>query len=171
MATWTAEERNAWAQIRQTLRSTDKLNEATIEIVEAAAFVVCLDNGRPTTPSERCNQFFLEPEEEQSQPSLITTGLKWIDFSGSCNQMYKQTLQKKHPTPTSQADCISNSSGTNVLNPTPLFLCFSLEIIAGTLPSIQSFSHVSRSSGQAGKESVVRCSLVGHCQAFKDRDH
>jgi Choline/Carnitine o-acyltransferase len=28
-------------------------------MIEAAAFIVCLDDERPSTPSERCNQFFL----------------------------------------------------------------------------------------------------------------
>ena len=46
-------------------------NAETVKLVEAAAFVVCLDDGRPETESERCNQFFLgDPASRWSDKSL-----------------------------------------------------------------------------------------------------
>lgn len=41
------------------MKSIDSGNDKVVSMIEAAAFIVCLDNGMPSTPSERCNQFFL----------------------------------------------------------------------------------------------------------------
>ena len=46
-------------QIRRDIATSKKENQSTIEIVESAAFAICLDDESPSTPSERCNQFFL----------------------------------------------------------------------------------------------------------------
>lgn len=59
MATLAADERDSWAKLRKMVRSVDKANDALINTIEAAAFVICLDDGSPNTPTERCNQFLL----------------------------------------------------------------------------------------------------------------
>ena len=59
LATLTSDSRDSWAQIRQALVLKGGDNHKAIEMVEAAAFVICLDDGSPSTPSGRCNQFFL----------------------------------------------------------------------------------------------------------------
>lgn len=41
------------------MKSIDSGNDEAVSMIEAAAFIVCLDDGMPSTPSERCNQFFL----------------------------------------------------------------------------------------------------------------
>lgn len=47
-------------QARITLISSDPRNKLSIETIEAAAFIICLDNAAPTTPSERFSQFLFE---------------------------------------------------------------------------------------------------------------
>ena len=59
LTTLTSDSRDSWAQIRHALVSKGGDNHKAIQMVEAAAFVICLDDGSPSTPSERCNQFFL----------------------------------------------------------------------------------------------------------------
>lgn len=71
VATLTADGRDSWAEVRETVESTDPTNKALLRVVEAAAFVICLDNGAPNTPTERCNQFLLgDPSNRWSDKSL-----------------------------------------------------------------------------------------------------
>ena len=59
------------SQMRNIVRSLDHTNAATIEMIEAAAFVVCLDDGSSSTPTERCNRFFLgDPSNRWSDKNL-----------------------------------------------------------------------------------------------------
>lgn len=53
----TADERNSWAKIREQVKEVDETNEAYLHVIEAAAFVVCLDNASPTTMAERAALF------------------------------------------------------------------------------------------------------------------
>ena len=47
------------------------MNYEVLSIIESAAFVVCLDDGRPSNASERSNQFFLgDPSNRWSDKSL-----------------------------------------------------------------------------------------------------
>ncbi|MCJ1404087.1 hypothetical protein MMC11_007312 [Xylographa trunciseda] len=71
VATLSADERDSWAQVRDLVRSTNSVNSVTIDVIEAAAFIVCLDDESPSTPSERCNQFFLgNPSNRWSDKNL-----------------------------------------------------------------------------------------------------
>ncbi|KAI9645960.1 hypothetical protein NHQ30_005397 [Ciborinia camelliae] len=53
----TADNRNDWATARDALIELDERNKASIETIEAAAFIVCLDDATPETPSQRFSQF------------------------------------------------------------------------------------------------------------------
>ena len=67
----TAEERDTWAKLRENLKGLSAANDALIGMVEAAAFVVCLDEESPLTPTQRCNQFLLgDPRNRWSDKSL-----------------------------------------------------------------------------------------------------
>ncbi|CAD6442880.1 62e7626d-0f35-4e4a-b9b1-5f30bfcc7997 [Sclerotinia trifoliorum] len=57
VGTLTADNRDDWAKARNTLLKSNERNKASIETIEAAAFVVCLDNSTPETPSQRFSQF------------------------------------------------------------------------------------------------------------------
>lgn len=71
VATLSADERDAWAELREKVRSDSQANEGLISTIEEAAFVVCLDDGSPSTPTERCNQFLLgDPSNRWSDKSL-----------------------------------------------------------------------------------------------------
>ena len=71
VATLTADERDSWAGLRTTLRTINQANDELVQIIEAAAFIVCLDDGSPSTPTERCNQFLLgDPSNRWSDKSL-----------------------------------------------------------------------------------------------------
>lgn len=71
VATLTASERDSWAVLRAKVRSASTENRALIDMIEAAAFVVCLDDESPQTPSQRCNQFLLgNPANRWSDKSL-----------------------------------------------------------------------------------------------------
>lgn len=67
----TADDRDSWAGVRQSLLSECSSNGDIVQTVEAAAFVVCLDDGSPETASERCNQFFFgDPSNRWSDKNL-----------------------------------------------------------------------------------------------------
>lgn len=71
IATLTADERNSWARLRNTLKSRDEGNVTLMEMIEAAAFIVCLDDESPSTTTERCNNFLLgDPSNRWSDKSL-----------------------------------------------------------------------------------------------------
>ncbi|KAJ8067959.1 hypothetical protein OCU04_003540 [Sclerotinia nivalis] len=57
VATLTADERNSWAELREMVKGINHRNRAVLEDIEASTFVICLDDGSPETPTERCNQF------------------------------------------------------------------------------------------------------------------
>lgn len=50
---------NSLFQVREHLKLVDGINIEVLSIIESAAFVVCLDDGNPSSASERCNKFFL----------------------------------------------------------------------------------------------------------------
>lgn len=71
VAALSADERDSWAKVREMVKSVDEANDALITMIEAAAFIVCLDEGSPNTPTERCNQFLLgDPSNRWSDKSL-----------------------------------------------------------------------------------------------------
>lgn len=71
VAALTAEERNTWANLRSTLELLHTANVDLLRMIEAAAFVLCLDAGSPMDPSQRANQFLLgEPSNRWSDKSL-----------------------------------------------------------------------------------------------------
>ncbi|KAJ8065466.1 hypothetical protein OCU04_006149 [Sclerotinia nivalis] len=53
----TADDRDNWAKARNTLLEVNERNKVSIKTIEAAAFVVCLDDATPETPSQRFSQF------------------------------------------------------------------------------------------------------------------
>ncbi|KAL8766387.1 MAG: hypothetical protein Q9209_006821 [Squamulea sp. 1 TL-2023] len=57
IASLTAGHRASWAQIRQLVQSYRPTNETLLRLIEAAAFIVCLDGDSPSTPTERSNYF------------------------------------------------------------------------------------------------------------------
>lgn len=48
------EARKVWANLRKTFLQ-DENNRASLEIVDSALFIVCLDDTEPATPDELCN--------------------------------------------------------------------------------------------------------------------
>lgn len=59
VATLTADMRDTWTDLRSAIRSLGAANQGLLSMIETAAFVVCLDDGSPMTPSQRSNQFVL----------------------------------------------------------------------------------------------------------------
>ncbi|KAK1071308.1 Carnitine O-acetyltransferase mitochondrial [Friedmanniomyces endolithicus] len=66
----TSENRDNWADMRARLLKTSPANKATLQTIEAASFVVCLDDAKPVTLHERahaywhgdgCNRWFDKP--------------------------------------------------------------------------------------------------------------
>ena len=58
-------------QLRQHVRSLHETNANVLDTIERAAFVICLDEGQPSTASERCNQFLLgDPSNRWSDKTL-----------------------------------------------------------------------------------------------------
>ena len=71
IATLTADERDSWAELRGVVKSTNLRNHNTIDTIEAAAFVICLDDSSPVTPTERCNSLLLgDPGNRWSDKTL-----------------------------------------------------------------------------------------------------
>lgn len=71
VATITASERDSWAVLRAKVISASTENGALIDMIEAAAFIVCLDDESPKTQSQRCNQLLLgNPANRWSDKSL-----------------------------------------------------------------------------------------------------
>ncbi|PQE27778.1 polyketide synthase protein [Rutstroemia sp. NJR-2017a BVV2] len=52
-----ADTRDSWTHFRDLLITKSDGNAKTMEVIEASAFVVCLDDGRPTTSTERSQHF------------------------------------------------------------------------------------------------------------------
>ncbi|KAL8650289.1 MAG: hypothetical protein Q9226_005208 [Calogaya cf. arnoldii] len=57
VAVLTADDRDQWAEVRPLVKQYNPANSALIQLIEDAAFVVCLDEGSPTSPTERANHF------------------------------------------------------------------------------------------------------------------
>ncbi|KAJ5896473.1 Highly reducing polyketide synthase sdnO [Penicillium subrubescens] len=55
----TNDNRDSWATIRETLISMSDTNAECIRVIEQALFVICLDNGAPTTSSDRIRKAYL----------------------------------------------------------------------------------------------------------------
>ncbi|KAG9250059.1 uncharacterized protein F5Z01DRAFT_731189 [Emericellopsis atlantica] len=54
-----ADDRTSWAENRQALMELDPMNKATIDMVEAAAFLVCLDETEPTDAEGRIHDMMM----------------------------------------------------------------------------------------------------------------
>ncbi|KAI9901488.1 hypothetical protein N3K66_003305 [Trichothecium roseum] len=54
----TSEHRDVWADARQALLDTSPKNQASLEAIESASFVVCLDDASPVTMEERAHQYW-----------------------------------------------------------------------------------------------------------------
>ena len=71
LATLSADKRGSWAKLQENIKSLSPKNSALINLINAAAFVICLDDGSPATATERCNQFLLgNPSNRWSDKSL-----------------------------------------------------------------------------------------------------
>ncbi|KAK7755565.1 Type I Iterative PKS [Diatrype stigma] len=58
LAALTADKRDSWATLRQELER-DPVSSTTLDCIDAAAFVLCLDDESPASPGERYTQFLL----------------------------------------------------------------------------------------------------------------
>jgi carnitine O-acetyltransferase len=54
----TSQQRDAWAYARDRLIKASPVNKASLEAIEAASFVVCLDDASPVTLEERSKQYW-----------------------------------------------------------------------------------------------------------------
>ena len=54
----TTEDRDTWTEMRDRLIKTSPANQAALETIEAASFVVCLDDASPVTLHERAHQYW-----------------------------------------------------------------------------------------------------------------
>ena len=71
LATLSADRRDNWAKLQESISSLSSENNTLINMINAAAFIICFDEGSPTTPTERCNQFLLgDPSNRWSDKSL-----------------------------------------------------------------------------------------------------
>ena len=57
VAALTADNRNTWAEVRTIVKDASPANELLMNIIEAASFMICLDEASPTTSTERANHF------------------------------------------------------------------------------------------------------------------
>ena len=71
LATLSADKRSSWAKFQEDINSLSPKNSALINLINAAAFIICLDDGSPATATERCNQLLLgNPSNRWSDKSL-----------------------------------------------------------------------------------------------------
>ena len=71
LATLSADKRGSWAKLQEIINSLSAKNSELINMINAAAFIICLDDGSPATATERCNQFLLgNPSNRWSDKSL-----------------------------------------------------------------------------------------------------
>ncbi|TAQ84788.1 hypothetical protein B7494_g6896 [Chlorociboria aeruginascens] len=69
MAILPSDERVSWSNVRNLLKKNG--NEQALQVVESAAFVVCLEDDSPTTSAERARQFLLgDPNNRWSDKSV-----------------------------------------------------------------------------------------------------
>ena len=71
VAALSAADRDSWAKFRGIIQAISTENSALLSMIEASAFIMCLDDGSPQTQSQRCNQFLLgDPGNRWSDKSL-----------------------------------------------------------------------------------------------------
>jgi hypothetical protein len=71
VATLTADQRDSWAELREVVKGAGNGNSKALVDIEAATFVICLDDESPATPSERCNQYiYSNPSNRWSDKPL-----------------------------------------------------------------------------------------------------
>lgn len=56
VAALTADDRDRWTVVRDIVKKADRQNEILTSMIEAAAFIVCLDEASPETSTSRANQ-------------------------------------------------------------------------------------------------------------------
>lgn len=54
----TSENRDTWAEMRDSLIASNPANKTALETIESASFVVCLDDASPVTLEERAHQYW-----------------------------------------------------------------------------------------------------------------
>ena len=54
----TSQNRDAWAEVYPKLKSSSAVNAASVEAIESASFLVCLDDASPVTLEERAHQYW-----------------------------------------------------------------------------------------------------------------
>lgn len=127
VATLTADTRDSWAELRHAVESTNPTNKVLLHTIEAAAFVVCLDDGAPSTPTERCNQFLLgDPSNRWSDKSLqfvvCENGVSGFICEHSMLDAASLRLLNKHVTKAilnHQTEALPNDTHTNRDGQTP----------------------------------------------------
>ena len=157
-ATLTADSRERWVQVRQELANVDTKNQCLIEMIEAAAFLVCFDDASPSTSTERVNQFLLSgPSNRWSDKSLqfvicsnsvCATVAEHAMLDGdTLNQLYfvvREAIQNSSPSCSSTADVTNGISHITVQPAIPEEHSFTLT------PSL--LSHISRLESTFHKE-------------------
>ncbi|KAL2044068.1 hypothetical protein ABVK25_012498 [Lepraria finkii] len=71
VAALTADDRDNWAQVREIVKGISQQNHELVDMIDGAAFMICLDEGCPSSSTERTNQFLLnEPSTRWSDKCL-----------------------------------------------------------------------------------------------------
>ena len=71
VASLTADDRDSWATLRKELKSISHKNAEVLQMIEAAAFIICLDDDSPETPTNRSNNLLLgNPGDRWSDKTL-----------------------------------------------------------------------------------------------------
>ncbi|KJZ72764.1 hypothetical protein HIM_07839 [Hirsutella minnesotensis 3608] len=89
VCTLTADDRDSWAHMRQEL-GKELDNAAALACLDAAAFVICLDDESPTNSEERYNQFLLN---NANRPFYNRWLDKTLQFPIAANGLSAMTLE------------------------------------------------------------------------------
>jgi len=54
----TSENRDTWTEVREALIAAEPRNKSSLEVIESASFVICLDDAAPVTLEERAHQYW-----------------------------------------------------------------------------------------------------------------
>ncbi|CAO1613709.1 unnamed protein product [Parajaminaea phylloscopi] len=74
----TTEQRKIWSTHRDTLKS-NKHNARCLDVVDAALFVVCMDDSEPESPAELCNNVLCGTYKLENGVQLGTCTNRWYD--------------------------------------------------------------------------------------------
>jgi carnitine O-acetyltransferase len=146
----TSENRDVWTDVRKVLIEASPENEKSLQLVESASFLVCLDDTSPITLEERAHQYW----HGDGQNRFFDKPLQFIvNENGTAGFMGEHSMMDGTPTHRlndyvndtifqNKADFAASDVRSNLPDPTPVSFELSEEIIGAIDQAQKDFRNV-----------------------------